>query len=182
MTARTRLLLLALAAASLFVAASAVSVEPRTPAPGAQAPLPKMATPTPLPVRNDVPLKLPACTATGMLKWDAQLLKDSNASAPGYVVYKSAYSGSMTITANKTLTGFLPLKVVASAIGFGETGDCGGWVVQQVDLAKGQTKAYPVRCTWGPRDTSGDVVEGVVKVGYAGSTLSWCDGKVAFGK
>jgi hypothetical protein len=129
---------------------------------------------------NDLALNLPVCSVVGKLTWDAQLLKQSNTPPPPYSVNKSAYSGSMTITANKPLKGFLPLKVEASIVGVGDIGDCGSWTAQQVDLAKGQSKTYPVECIWGSKDTSGLAVEGVVKIGYAGG-LKYCDGKVTIG-
>jgi hypothetical protein len=186
MNAAARHALIALAVALLLlVPAVAAGVEPRTPVPGAQAqaPIPKLSTPTPLPIRrDDLPVKLPPCSVTGSLKWDAQLLKDSNTPAPPYGANLCAYSGTMTITANKALTGFTPIKVVASIVGGSEVGDCGGWTIQQVNLAKGQSWTYPVRCLWGGANTYALPVEGVVKVGYAPSILAFCDGKVTIGK
>jgi hypothetical protein len=183
MNAAARHALVAAVAVLLLVPAVAAGVEPRTPAPGAQAPIPKLSTPTPLPMRKvDVPVNIPPCSVVGTLKWDAQLLKDNTTPPDPNLPWKNAYSGSMTITANKALTGFIPLKVVASLAGGGEVGDCGGWPGQQVDLAKGQSRTYPVRCLWGGPDTSGTPLSGAVKVGYAPSVLAFCDGKVTFGK
>lgn len=166
------------------------------------APPQKTATPTPRPsvrkdlaialtpapsIRTDLTLNLPPCSVVGTLKSDGGLLAFHNATVlQGFDGAKSAYKGTMTITADRPMLAFRATRVEVSRVdGVGGVQFvCGGWPTDISDVAKGQTKTYPVQCFWGATATA--PLEGQVKVGWykllpdgtkAGSE-AYCEGRL----
>lgn len=166
------------------------------------APPQKTATPTPRPsvrkdltiaptplrsVRTDLTLNLSPCLVVGTLKYNPALLPAHNATIPhDYDRAKSAWAGSMTITAERPMLAFRATRVEVSRVdGVGGVLIwCGGWTTDISDVAKGQTKTYPVQCFWGGTPTA--PLEAQVKVawyrllpgGEKSGTEGYCDGRI----
>ncbi len=191
--------------ATLLATAPVVAAPPVGTAPAAEPGLGSESMPpvfkpaAPLPSsRQNLPLNLPPCSVEGTLKWDAQLIASSNIDhpLPGGYLWDSAYSGTMTITANRPYITFVVHRVAVGHAGFyvgvlpalanGDGMNCFGvgWQENQSGFAKNQSRTYQVSCVW--RGTIPEPIEGVVAGAYTylqpngqkQSNFGFCDGRL----
>jgi len=155
-------------------------------------PTKKLGVPEGRTVRKDAILQLPVCSAAGTLAWDAALLAKNQTPPPGVAGWtpaKSAYSGQVTITANRDFLAFKVLLMQAAKTFTGNDDpsgySCGGaYGAQETNLKKGQSRVYAVQCVWSGNEPP--PLEGKAKVGYSflrtdGTTsdqnIGFCEGR-----
>ena len=101
--------------------------------------------PTPLSsARKDLLMSTGPCSAVGTLKFSTSLLAAENAKNHDW---KSAYSGSWTITFNQDMLSFKP-TLVQEPGNYGITGQffCSGWAYQSMDVLGGQSQTHQITC------------------------------------
>lgn len=103
--------------------------------------------PTPMPfARRDLLMSTGPCSVQGTLKFSASLLAAENAKGQS-TGWKSAYSGSWTITFNQDMVSFKP-SLVTEPGNYGIEGQffCSGWGYQSMDVLAGQSQTHQVTC------------------------------------